>query len=340
MRVLVTGAAGFIGGYLVSELLEHGHEVIGIDNYSKYGPVTRSYDRHERYTLIEGDTKDAGLVSRLAAGCDQIVACAAVIGGIAYFHELGYDLLAENERILASTFDAAIEAHRRGRLHKVNVLSSSAVFECTTTFPTPEGAQLRCPPPRTVYGFQKLASEYFARVAWDQYRLPYTIIRPFNCVGVGELRALRGREVVSGNLRLALGHVVPDLVRKVLGGQDPLHVLGDGRQVRHYTHGADLARGIRLCMESPAARNEDFNLSSAQGVSVSELAEMIWRKIHGPGRPLRLAHDPAFADDVRVRVPDVGKARRLLGFEATFTLDQMLDDVIGWVRAQQVLAAI
>src|SRR5207302_7612467 len=120
------------------------------------------------------------------------------------------------------------------------------VYESATVFPTPEGAELSSPPPRSTYGFQKLACEYFARGAWEQYQLPYTIIRPFNCVGIGERRALRDHEVMSGNVRLALSHVVPDLVQKILRGQDPLHILGDGQQARHYTYGGDLAKGIRL----------------------------------------------------------------------------------------------
>ena len=332
MKVLVTGAAGFISGYLVAELLNAGHEVVGVDNFSKYGPVTHTFDHDPRYRLVEGDAKDAELLTRLAADCDQVVAGAAMIGGISYFHEFAYDLLAENERICAATFDAAIASHRAGRLKRITVLSSSMVFESASVFPTPEGAQATSPPPRSTYGFQKLATEYFARGAHEQYGLPYTIVRPFNCVGVGERRALRDHDVMSGNVKLALSHVVPDLVQKALRGQDPLHILGDGGQVRHYTYGGDLAHGIRLAMECDRAVNEDFNLSTAQSTTVRELAELIWRKVHGPGRPLRLVSDPPYEHDVQMRVPDVRKARELLGFDATTSLDEVLDEVIPWIR--------
>ena len=332
MKVLVTGAAGFICGYLVAELLQANHEVVGVDNFSKYGRVARTFDTDPRYRLVEGDAKDAELLTELAADCDHLVAGAAMIGGISYFHEFAYDLLAENERICAATFDAAISAFRRGRLKKITVLSSSMVFESATVFPTPEDAQLTSPPPRSTYGFQKLATEYFARGAHEQYGLPYTIVRPFNCVGIGERRALRDHDVMSGNVKLAMSHVVPDLVQKVLRGQDPLHILGDGGQVRHYTYGGDLARGIRLAMESERALNEDFNLSTARSTTVRELAEIIWRKVHGPGRPLRLVSDPPYEHDVQMRVPDVTKAREVLGFEATTSLDEVLDEVIPWVR--------
>ena len=334
MRVLVTGAAGFINGYLVPELLEAGHEVTGLDNFSKYGRLTKSYDNHPRYRFVEGDAKDTGLLRDLARDCDQVVASAAMIGGISYFHEFAYDLLAENERILASTFDAAIAAHREGHLSRIIVVSSSMVYESASIFPTPEGAQFTSPPPLSTYGFQKLASEYFAKGALEQYGLPYTVVRPFNCVGIGERRALRDTAIMSGNVKLALSHVVPDLVLKVLQGQDPLHILGDGSQIRHYTYGGDLAHGIRLAMESDKTVNEDVNLSTATSTTVLDLAATIWRKVHGPDREFGFVSDAPFEHDVQLRVPDVQKAHRLLGFEATTTLDTMLDEVIPWIRAE------
>jgi UDP-glucose 4-epimerase len=340
VKVLVTGAAGFICGYLVAELLHAGHEVVGVDNYSKYGPVVRSFDGDPRYRLVQGDAKDAELLTELAVDCDHVVAGAAMIGGISYFHEFAYDLLAENERICAATFDAALSAFRLGRLRKITVLSSSMVFESAEVFPTPEGAQLTSPPPRSTYGFQKLATEFYARGAHEQYGLPFTILRPFNCVGIGERRALRDHDVMSGNVKLAMSHVVPDLVQKVIKGQDPLHILGDGSQVRHYTYGGDLAHGIRLAMESDAALNEDFNLSTAQSTTVRELAEVIWRKVHGLDRPLRLVSDPPYEHDVQMRVPDVRKARQVLGFEARTSLDEMLDEVIPWIRDEIKAARI
>jgi UDP-glucose 4-epimerase len=337
LKILVTGSAGFIAGYLVQELLAHGHAVVGVDNYSKYGRVEKSYQRHPGYTFVEGDAKNVELLRELAGECDHFVAGAARIGGISYFHEYAYDLLAENERIVAASFDAAIAASRKRRLVKITVLSSSMVFENATVFPTPEGHVRESPPPTSTYGFQKLACEYFARGAHEQYGLAYTICRPFNCVGVGEGRALGGKDIPSGNVRLAMSHVVPDLVQKVLKGQDPLRILGSGDQVRCYTYGGDLARGIAVAIFHPAAVNEEFNLSTATPTTVRELAQTIWEKIHGSGpaaKPFLFESDPPYPHDVARRTPDISKAKRVLGFEAKTGLSDALDEVIPWIREE------
>ena len=261
-------------------------------------------------------------MTELAADVDQVVAAAAMIGGISYFHEFAFDLLAENERILASTFEAAIASHKAGRLRRIVVLSSSMVFESTTVFPTPEGAERTSPPPISTYGFQKLASEYFAHGAWEQYQLPYTILRPFNCVG--DRRAPGGprhRHHERQREARAVARRARPRARRSLKGQDPLHILGDGSQVRHYTYGGDLARGIRLAMESDAAVNDDFNLSTAASTTVLELAEAIWTAVHGPDKPFRYVSTRRSSTTSSCASPTSRKAGRVLGFEATTSLD-------------------
>jgi nucleoside-diphosphate-sugar epimerase len=271
-------------------------------------------------------------MTELMSDVDHVIAGAALIGGISYFHTYAYDLLAQNERIIASTCDAAIASKNAGSpLKKVTYLSSSMVFESTTTWPSFEGDERKIAPPLSSYGFQKLAVEYFARAAWDQYGIPFTIVRPFNCVGMGEKRAKGDVEILSGNVKLAMSHVVPDLIQKILRGQDPVHILGDGSQVRHYTYGGDLAHGIALAMESNDAINDDFNLSTGESTSVRELVETIWKKIN-PGKPLSVVSDTPFQYDVNKRIPNVDKAERVLGFKATTSLDQMLDIVIPWIK--------
>ena len=333
MKILVTGSAGFVGGYLVRDLLSNGYDVVGIDNYSKYGPVVRDYDDHHNYSFIRGDCKDEALMRKLTLECDHIIAGAAMIGGITFFHEHAYDLLAENERIMASTFDAAIDSFRKGRTKKITVVSSSMVFENCDVYPTPEEEILIAPPPKSTYGFQKLATEYFAKGALEQYGLPYTIVRPFNCIGTGEGRALSDKEILSGNVKLAMSHVLPDLAQKVIKGQNPLRVLGDGNQIRHYTHGKDLARGIRLAMESPNALNNDFNLSTSTSTSVLELANLVWQEVNN-NMPFEYVSDPAYEYDVQKRVPSTKKAKDLLGFEAKIKLEDGVREVVNWISEQ------
>jgi len=339
--VVLTGSQGFIGGYLCRELLGMGYRVIGYDNFSKYGRVKREHDSHENFVLVEMDlSKDTP--DFFDYDPEYVIACAAMIGGISYFHKYAYDLLSTNERILSNTFDATIDMWKEPlrKLKKIVVISSSMVFEGADEaykhlfeasefwppWPTPEGAEKVFCPPNSTYGFQKLASEYFCKGAWQQYKLPYTIVRPFNCVGLGEDEAIGEEEVYSGNVKLRMSHVLPDLVNKVLSGQNPLHILGDGNQIRCYTHGKDIAKGIRLAMENPLL-NEDYNLSSARQTTVLQLAKMVWHRIYGD-KPFSWTSDKPFKCDVQKRVPCVSKAKDLLNFETEVTLEESVDEIV------------
>ncbi|MFG2472598.1 NAD-dependent epimerase/dehydratase family protein [Streptomyces canus] len=331
-RILVTGASGFVAGYVIHELLARGHSVTGLDNLSKYGEVSRAYDDHPGYTPVVGNAADSALLAELLAGCDHFLANAAMIGGVAYMNELPYDILAENNRLVSAACDAAIrERQNGGRLRKVTYVSSSMVFEERGNAVSREGDELRIPPPATTYGFQKLAVEYYARAALRQYGLPYTIVRPFNCVGAGELRSVHEKDLPARNERLVRGHVVPDFVERALKRSNPFHILGNGQQIRPFTYAGDTAKGIVLAMEHPAALNKDFNLSTSGGLTIEDLARRIWEKVN-PGVPISISYTDSYPDDVGYRMTETGKARELLGFKATTSLDTMLDEVISWVR--------
>lgn len=335
MKILLTGSQGFIGAYICNELLENGHEVIGVDNFSKYGALKRAHDNHTNFKLFKRDILKEGIHDICSVEKpDQIIAGAAMIGGITYFHKFAYDLLATNERILAETFDAAIKGYKDGYLKRIVVLSSSMVFEETEIYPTPEDQVKKCPPPSSTYGFQKLASEYFAKGAYEQYGLPYTIIRPFNCVGVGEEDSVSEEEVMSGNIKLMMSHVLPDLINKCLKGQKPLKILGEGNQVRCYTNGKDLARGIRVAMESEKAINEDFNISTPVATSVLELAEMIWESVN-PFEDFEYESDEPFTYDVQKRVPDTSKAKKILNFETEISLVESVLEVLEYMKEKE-----
>ena len=331
-KILITGSQGFIGSYICTELLSKGYKVIGVDNYSKYGKLTRPHDTHKNFTFYELDVLSKKFFDIVEdEQPNMILAGAAMIGGISYFHKFAYDLLAENERIIAQTCDAAIKGYQQGFLERIIVLSSSMVFEETQIYPTPEDEVKKSPPPASTYGFQKLAVEYFAKGAFEQYGLPFTIVRPFNCVGIGEEDSIHEHEVTSGNIKLMLSHVLPDLINKTLKGQNPLHILGEGNQVRCYTNGKDLARGIRMVIESDKAINEDFNISTPVATSVLELAKLVWEEIN-PGKEFNYTSDEPFAYDVQKRIPDTTKTKEILGFEAEISLQESVTEVINHIK--------
>lgn len=335
MKVILTGSQGFIGAYLCNELLQHNYQVIGVDNYSKYGRVSRAHDSHKNFDLCELDlVKDVEKLNKLFSDerPDYVIHLAARIGGISYFHKYASDLLVDNMLMDSNIVKNVIEQHQKDHLKRFVAMSSSMVFENTDIYPTPEDSLAVTPPPSSTYGFSKLALEYQCKGMWEQYGVPYTICRPFNAVGVGEEEAL-GEETVSvGNFKMLMSHVLPDLIYKALhlGPNDKLPILGSGEQVRHYTNGRDLARGIRMAMESPSGVCNDFNLSSPVATTVKGLAELVWQQIHGT--PFQLEHHDPFTYDVQVRSPDVSKAKEVLGFETEIPLEDSVAEVIEWMR--------
>lgn len=324
MKIVVTGGQGFLGTYICLELLKHGHKVISIDNYSKYGEINRPQDNHSNFDLYLCDiAQEYNTLTwiLLKEKPDIIIAGAAMIGGIGYFNKYPYKLLATNERILANTFDAAINLYQQKILKQIIVISSSMVFERATDFPSKEIDIQEIKLPITSYGFQKLSCEYFAKAAYQEYKLPYNIIRPFNCVGAFE----------EDDKTIGMTHVLPDLVNKIASGQNPVEILGSGKQIRCYTNGTDIGRFIRLLIESSII-NEDFNVSSDNPISVLELAEKVWIKLNNQPFNYKLVN--GFNGDIEYRWPDTIKAKKLLGFEAEISLDQSIDEVISYIRSK------
>ena len=131
-----------------------------------------------------------------------------------------------------------------------------------------------------------------------------------------------------------MSHVLPDIINKILKGQNPLHILGSGQQIRCYTNGLDIARGIRMALESDKATNEDFNISTPVATSVLELSELVW-KILNPGQEFAFVSDKAYEYDVQKRIPDTSKAKKVLGFEAEVSLETSVREVIEYMRQKE-----
>ena len=313
-RILVTGGCGFIGREVVSQLLRRGYPVTILDDLSKEASAAP-----EGAEFVRLDLTDAAATKRAFAGFKRCVHLAAKIGGIGYFHRYPATILAENDKIYASVFEACA-AHSYERIVYV---SSSMVFERARTFPSAESDLSETPVPRSAYGFSKLSGEWYCQAYLEEHKLPFSIVRPFNAYGVNEAP---GEEVGEA-------HVIPDLAWKLLQGQDPLEILGDGQQTRCLTHVSDIARGVCEVLESEAAINEDFNISTAEETQVLELARVIWEALR-PGTEPRFVHIDSFRDDVQRRVPSVEKAKTVLGFEAEVSLADGLPAVIEWLRAR------
>lgn len=306
--ILVTGGCGFIGGEVVRQLLDKGYRVRVADNLSK--PSSRVPAGVE---FVRADLAEPEAARRVFRGARVCINLAAKIGGIGYFHRLPATILSENNRIYSSTFEAAVEHG----LERMVFVSSSMVFESATRFPSREEDLRTLPPPLTAYGFSKLVGEWYCRAFHDQHGLRYSIVRPFNAIGPEEEA---GEEVGDA-------HVIPDLVKKIRAGQYPVELLGDGQQTRCFTHVRDIARGILTAMESERAVNEDFNLGSSEEITMLDLARRIFALCR-PDRPFQATFVPGFPSDIRRRVPDSSKARRLLGWAPEISFDEGLREVV------------
>jgi len=341
-NILWTGSHGFIAGYAINKLLDEGHNVWGIDNFWKYGKISKTYDEHPNFHFLEIDAKDTDKLKEIIINnkINIFVSGAAINASISIHNELGHFILRENELVNNAAFDACIYAKdNTDHFEKIVVVSSSMVFESTDRWPSKEDDVRKIPPPLSTYGFQKLSVEYWAQGAWEQHKLPYTIIRPFNAVGIGEKRAKLETECYSGNIKLAMSHVVPDIVQKILKGQYPLRILGDGNQIRHYTYAGDLANGFYECIINPKALNDDFNISTSIGHTVLELSKIIWDKIN-PDKEFKYESDTPFIYDVQKRVPDVSKSKEILGIECNTSLELALDEIIPWIEKQIEIGGI
>jgi UDP-glucose 4-epimerase len=316
-RVLVTGGAGTIGGAVVRRLLrDPGFEVRVSDQRPAPTWMREGCEVHT------GDLRRLEEAREATRGCSHVVHLAAIVGGIANFHRLPHTLTEVNNALTGAVVRAALD-HDVERLAYV---SSSMVFERATEFPTTEAHIWSCPMPRSAYGFSKLTGEVYVRAAHDEHGLPYTICRPFNAYGPGEMP-----EDEPG-----IAHMVPDLIAKCLelAPGAPLPIFGDGTQTRTLTHVDDIADGIVTAMAAPAGLDEDFNVSAAEERTVADLARVIWEACDRDPGAFALEHRPSFDVDVQRRWPSVEKARTTLGWEARVPLGEGIAATVEWLRGR------
>jgi nucleoside-diphosphate-sugar epimerase len=317
-RVLVTGGAGTIGAAVVRRLLADAAFEVRVSDQREAPRWMR-----EGCEVHTGDLRDLNETRAAMAGCTHVIHLAAIVGGIANFHRLPHTLTEVNNALYNSVVRAALDRD----VERFVYVSSSMVFERAEKFPTPEDYLADCPVPRSAYGFSKLTGEVYCRAAHDEHGLPYTICRPFNAYGPGELP--------DGEPGIA--HAVPDLIRKALSGHAPLEIFGSGEQTRTLTHVDDIADGIVTAMGSPAALNEDFNISASRELTVAEIARIVWEACGNDPDEFALEHRPSFEVDVQRRWPSVEKARELLGWEAQIAVERGIAGTVEWLREQDAV---
>jgi UDP-glucose 4-epimerase len=318
-RVLVTGGAGTIGAAVVRRLLRDPDYEVRVSD-QRPAPVWM----REGCEVHRGDLRLLDEAREATQGCSHVIHLAAIVGGIANFHKLPYTLTEVNNAL----YNAVVRAALDHDVQRFVYVSSSMVFERATEFPTTEAHILECPMPRSAYGFSKLTGEVYVRAAHDEHGLPYTICRPFNAYGPGEMP-----EDEPG-----IAHAVPDLIRKCLSGQEPLQIFGDGTQTRTLTHVDDIADGIVTAMSSPAGLHEDFNISASDERTVAEIAQIVWEACGRDPDAFALEHLPSFEVDVVRRWPSVEKARTLLGWQARIGVHEGIAQTVEWLRGQLAFA--
>lgn len=320
-RVLALGGAGFVGSYIVRELLEHGNQVTVVDNFSKYGLLQHDFYSQPNFTLKRKDIR--AMYPADFKGYDIVLCLAALIGGIRYFHKIPYQIARDNTQILTCAIDNTLAASPEATFV---YFSSSMVYERMQRPVTEEDA-LNQPVPITNYGMQKLFGEFLVRGAHHEFGLNYLIARPFNAAGSGELVEVTG----DGHVEFGMAHVIPDFVYKAINKQAPFEILGDGEQVRTFTHAKDVAQAVRIMLDK-CIKNDDFNICGNNTYTIADLAKKIWAKVNPDIEFPGFKHLPVSPADVRFRIGKSEKARRILGWKPEYDLDYIITDTLCFIK--------
>jgi len=310
-RILITGGAGFIGTTLARRLVD-GNGVIALDNLHRDALSGTDLAEHSNFSFHEADVLDAPTMAALTLGATHIVHAAA-IAGVDTVIEMPVRTMRVN---LIGTYNALEAATATlDTLERFVDFSTSEVFgtqainvqegHVTTTGSVGEA--------RWTYAVSKLAGEHMAHAYHDELGLPTATVRPFNVYGPGQIG----------------GGAIRAFIEAALAGRD-LTIHGDGSQIRAWCYVDDMVEALLLALERPEAVGQTFNVGNPRStVTILDLAQRVKRLSGCPGE---IVFKPLDYVDVEIRIPNVDKARNLLGFEAQVELDDGLARTIEWYR--------
>jgi len=310
-RIVVTGGAGFIGTTLARRLVDE-NEIVAVDNLHRDTLGGTDLNQHPNFRFVQGDVLDAELLAEVVRGATHLVHAAA-IAGVDTVIESPVRTMRVN---LIGTYNALEAALRtKDTIERFIEFSTSEVFG-TYAFKVDEQhvtTQGSVGEARWTYAVSKLAGEHMAHAYHDELGLPTVSVRPFNVYGPGQIG----------------GGAIRAFIETALAGRD-LVIHGDGSQIRAWCYVDDMVEALMLALEHPNAVGESFNVGNARSaVTIYDLAQRIKRLTACPGE---LVFQPLHYTDVELRIPNVEKARELLGFAAQVELDEGLERTIAWYR--------
>ena len=305
MRILVTGSEGSLMQSVIPYLLEEGHEVVGIDNFMRYGTI----ERERSYEFVKGDLTNLDLVNQVSKNVDGVIQAAARIYGVGGFHKYPADILSHD----VTLHQNILWASQKNSIPKVAYVSSSMVFERCKKHPCAEQDVFESLIPSTDYGLSKLMGERLSMAFSEQYGLKHVVWRPFNIITPFEKP--EGEQGIS--------HVFADFIGGiVIKKLNPLPIIGDGEQIRCFTWIEDVAKTIAKYSFNEITDNESYNLGNPEPVSMKDLANTIYEEAQNMGlldktsQLLSFKTVQEYSDDVKIRIPDVSKATKDLSWNA------------------------
>ena len=309
-RVFITGGAGFIATTL-GRLLVEDNEVIAYDNLHRNSLAGTDLEDADNYTLVQGDILDADHLREAAQGATHFVHCAA-IAGVDTVLQSPVRTMRVN---VIGTYNVLEAVAQAGPIERLVEFSTSEIFG-TRAHNVDEGQVSTIGSvgeARWTYAVSKLAGEHMAHAYHDELELPVVTVRPFNVYGPGQIG----------------GGAIRAFIEAALAGGD-LTIHGDGSQIRAWCYVDDMVDALLLCLERPEAVGQSFNIGNARSaVTIFDLAQRVKRLTSAAGE---IVFQPLHYADVELRIPNVEKAREVLGFEAKVDLDEGLARTIAWYR--------